>query len=103
MIADEPTTALDVTIQAQILALLLQPKRTRALAMILITHDLDVARVADRVAVMRAGRLIEQGAVAQVLGAPREPYSANTAAGSTRACSARALLQAGVAPRPMRG
>ncbi len=76
LIADEPTTALDVTIQAQILALLLQLKRTRALAMILITHDLGaVAGVADRVAVMRAGRLIEQGAVAQVLGAPREPYT----------------------------
>jgi oligopeptide/dipeptide ABC transporter ATP-binding protein len=76
LIADEPTTALDVTIQAQILALLLHLKRTRALAMILITHDMGaVAGVADRVAVMRAGSIIEQGAVAQILGAPREPYT----------------------------
>ncbi len=76
LIADEPTTALDVTIQAQILSLLLQLKRAHALAMILITHDLGaVAGVADRVAVMRAGRLIEQGPVAQILGAPREAYT----------------------------
>ena len=106
LIADEPTTALDVTIQAQILALLLQLKRTRALAMILITHDLGaVAGVADRVAVMRAGRLIEQGAVAQVLGAPREPYTqtllrqharllaAGTAAPASAPSDARLILK----------
>ncbi len=89
LIADEPTTALDVTIQAQILALLLQLKRTQALAMILITHDLGaVAGVADRVAVMRAGRLIEQGAVAQILGAPREPYTQTLLRQATRLTSA---------------
>jgi oligopeptide/dipeptide ABC transporter ATP-binding protein len=76
LIADEPTTALDVTVQAQILALLLELKRTHALAMILITHDLGaVAGLADRLVVMRAGRAIESGPVAAVLRAPREPYT----------------------------
>jgi oligopeptide/dipeptide ABC transporter ATP-binding protein len=77
LIADEPTTSLDVTVQAQILALLAELKRERAMAMVLITHDLGaVAGVADRVAVMRAGRIIESGPVAQVLKAPREAYTA---------------------------
>jgi oligopeptide/dipeptide ABC transporter ATP-binding protein len=77
LIADEPTTSLDVTVQAQILALLAQLKRERAMAMVLITHDLGaVAGVADRVAVMRAGRIIEEGLVARVLKAPREAYTA---------------------------
>ncbi|HUL18680.1 MAG TPA: ABC transporter ATP-binding protein, partial [Steroidobacteraceae bacterium] len=76
LIADEPTTALDVTVQAQILALLLELKRTRALAMILITHDLGaVAGLADRLLVMRAGRAIESGPVEALLRAPREPYT----------------------------
>jgi oligopeptide/dipeptide ABC transporter ATP-binding protein len=77
LIADEPTTSLDVTVQAQILALLAQLKREQAMAMVLITHDLGaVAGLADRVAVMRAGRIIETGSVAQVLKAPREAYTA---------------------------
>jgi oligopeptide/dipeptide ABC transporter ATP-binding protein len=77
LIADEPTTSLDVTVQAQILALLAHLKRERAMAMVLITHDLGaVAGVADRVAVMRAGRIIETGPVRQVLKAPREAYTA---------------------------
>ncbi len=76
LIADEPTTALDVTVQAQILGLLAALKRERSMAMVLITHDLGaVAGVADRVAVMRAGRVVESGPVASVLGAPREPYT----------------------------
>ena len=76
LIADEPTTALDVTVQAQILKLLAELKRARSMAMVLITHDLGaVAGIADRVAVMRAGRLVEAGPVASVLGAPREPYT----------------------------
>jgi peptide/nickel transport system ATP-binding protein len=76
LIADEPTTALDVTVQAQILGLLAELKRARSMAMVLITHDLGaVAGVADRVAVMRAGRVIETGPVASILGAPREPYT----------------------------
>jgi oligopeptide/dipeptide ABC transporter ATP-binding protein len=76
LIADEPTTALDVTIQAQILALLAELKREERMAMVLITHDLGaVAGVADRVAVLRAGELLECGAVAAVLGSPRTPYA----------------------------
>ena len=76
LIADEPTTSLDVTIQAQILALLAELKRTRGLALVLITHDLAaLAGVADRIAVMRHGRLIETGSVAQVLKAPHDPYT----------------------------
>jgi peptide/nickel transport system ATP-binding protein len=76
LIADEPTTALDVTVQAQILALLADLKRERALAMVLITHDAGVvAGLADRVAVMQAGRIVETGSVAAVLKAPRDPYT----------------------------
>jgi peptide/nickel transport system ATP-binding protein len=76
IIADEPTTALDVTIQAQILHLLADLQREFNAAMILITHDLGVvARVADRVAVMYAGEFVEQGAAADVFGAPMHPYT----------------------------
>ena len=76
LIADEPTTSLDVTIQAQILALLAELKRTRDLALVLITHDVAaLAGVADRIAVMRAGRIIETGTVAEVLKAPHDPYT----------------------------
>src|SRR5579863_7836107 len=67
LIADEPTTALDVTVQAQILALLAELKRSRALAMVLITHDVGVvAGLADRVAVMRAGRVVETASVREI-------------------------------------
>ena len=76
LIADEPTTSLDVTIQAQILALFAELKRTRALGLVLITHDLAaLAGVADRVAVLRQGRLIESGPVASVLKSARDPYT----------------------------
>jgi oligopeptide/dipeptide ABC transporter ATP-binding protein len=76
LIADEPTTALDVTVQAQILALLAELKRERSMAMVLITHDMGaVAGVADRVAVMRAGRVVEAAAVAAILKSPRDPYT----------------------------
>jgi oligopeptide/dipeptide ABC transporter ATP-binding protein len=76
LIADEPTTALDATVQAQILALLLELKRTRELALVLISHDLAaVAGLADQIAVMRAGRVIETGAAAAILTRPREPYT----------------------------
>ncbi len=72
LIADEPTTALDVTIQAQILALLDRARRERGLAMLLVTHDLGVVRRhADRVCVMAGGRIVEAGAVAEVLVRPR--------------------------------
>jgi oligopeptide transport system ATP-binding protein len=76
LIADEPTTSLDVTIQAQILALLAELRRERAMAMILITHDLGaVAGLADRVVVMRAGHVIESGAAARVLKNPEHAYT----------------------------
>ena len=76
LIADEPTTALDVTIQAQILALLGELNRTRGLATILITHDLGVvAEVADRVLVMYAGRVVEQGTLDDIFYDPQHPYT----------------------------
>ena len=76
LIADEPTTALDVTIQIQILKLLHRERCERGLAVLLITHDLSVvAAMADRVAVMYAGRIVEQGAIRQILERPRHPYT----------------------------
>jgi oligopeptide/dipeptide ABC transporter ATP-binding protein len=76
LIADEPTTALDVTIQAQILELLKQLNRDLGLTVILITHDLGVvAEIADRVAVMYAGRLVEAGELDGVFYDPRHPYT----------------------------
>jgi ABC-type glutathione transport system ATPase component len=76
LIADEPTTALDVTIQAQILDLLRQLNRERGLATILITHDLGVvAEVADRVLVMHEGRIVERGDLDEVFYSPKEPYT----------------------------
>jgi peptide/nickel transport system ATP-binding protein len=76
LIADEPTTALDVTIQAQILRLLHDLGREMNMAMILITHDLGVvARVADKVAVMYAGELVETGPAADVFNTPTHPYT----------------------------
>ena len=76
LIADEPTTALDVTIQAGILDLLAAEKRRRGLALLLISHDLNVVRrVADRVAVMKDGAIVEAGAVEEVFRAPKHPYT----------------------------
>jgi oligopeptide/dipeptide ABC transporter ATP-binding protein len=76
LIADEPTTALDVTIQAQILRLLEQLNRERNLATILITHDLGVvAEIADRVLVMYAGKVVEQGTLDEVFYDPQHPYT----------------------------
>ena len=76
LIADEPTTALDVTIQADILDLLREMQRTLGLSMLLITHDLGVAaQTAHRVAVMYAGRIVETGPVRTVLGDPQHPYT----------------------------
>ena len=76
LIADEPTTALDVTIQIQILKLLERERRERGLAVLLITHDLSVvAALADRVAVMYAGRIVERGTIRQILRQPRHPYT----------------------------
>jgi peptide/nickel transport system ATP-binding protein len=76
VIADEPTTALDVSVQAQIIALLKRLCRERGTAVMLVTHDMGViAEAADRVAVMYAGRLAELGAVREVVQRPRHPYT----------------------------
>jgi peptide/nickel transport system ATP-binding protein len=76
LIADEPTTALDVTVQKQILELLAKLRRDLQLSMLFITHDLGVvAQVADRVAVMYAGRIVEEGPVTEVLQGPSHPYT----------------------------
>jgi len=76
LIADEPTTALDVTVQSQILALLSQLCREMRLSLIFITHDLGVvAQIADRVAVMYAGRIVEEGSTSDVLRRPLHPYT----------------------------
>jgi peptide/nickel transport system ATP-binding protein len=77
LIADEPTTALDVTIQAQILRLLLKLRTDLGLAIAIITHDMGVvAEMCSKVAVMYGGRIVEQGTVEQVLRTPRHPYTA---------------------------
>jgi oligopeptide/dipeptide ABC transporter ATP-binding protein len=76
LIADEPTTALDVTVQAQIMDLLMEIKEERGMALILITHDLGVvAQIADRIAVMYAGRIIEQAGVHDLYRRPAHPYT----------------------------
>ncbi len=76
IIADEPTTALDVTVQAQVLTLLDELRRERNLALVFITHDFGVvAQLCDRVAVMYAGRIVESGPAKEVLESPRHPYT----------------------------
>jgi peptide/nickel transport system ATP-binding protein len=76
LIADEPTTALDVTIQAQIVALLRRIQQERGMAMLFISHDLAlVGRIADTIAVMRHGRVVEQGPARQIFADPKHPYT----------------------------
>jgi peptide/nickel transport system ATP-binding protein len=76
LIADEPTTALDVTVQAQILKLMRELRADFGAAILLITHDMGVvAEMADRVAIMRSGRVVEQGATRDIFGLPREAYT----------------------------
>lgn len=86
VIADEPTTALDVSIQAQILDLIKGLCRSRNLGVVIVTHDIGViANIADRVAVMYRGEVVETGAVAQILGAPRHDYTKSLIAAVPRA------------------
>jgi peptide/nickel transport system ATP-binding protein len=85
LVADEPTTALDVTVQKQILELLGGLRRELGLGLLFITHDLGVvAQVAERVAVMYAGRVVEEGSAREVLRAPRHPYTQGLLAASPR-------------------
>lgn len=93
IIADEPTTALDVSVQAQIIALLKRLCRDRGTAVMLITHDMGViAEAADRVAVMYAGRLAELGAVRDVLTQPQHPYTHGLMASTPLASQGKARL-----------
>ena len=101
LIADEPTTALDVTVQAQMLALLLQLQRERRMALLLITHDLAVvAQTAQRVVVMYAGQVMETARVPDLFTAPRHPYTQALIAALPEHNRGRARLQtiAGVVP-----
>jgi peptide/nickel transport system ATP-binding protein len=76
LLADEPTTALDATVQIQILLLLRELQRELGLSIIFVTHDIGAAvEVADRIAVMYAGRIVEQGPAARLLTQPRHPYT----------------------------
>jgi peptide/nickel transport system ATP-binding protein len=95
LIADEPTTALDVITQAQVLLLLRDLARTRKMGLILVSHDLAViAQLADRVAVMQAGQIVEQGATTQVLRDPKHPYTAALLA-AAKLQSKRGVIQKG--------
>jgi oligopeptide/dipeptide ABC transporter ATP-binding protein len=93
LIADEPTTALDVTIQAQILELLRDLVRDRGMALLLITHDLGVVReLCERAIVLYAGRIAEMAPVESLFAAPRHPYTAGLAASNPQIASRRARL-----------
>jgi len=101
LIADEPTTALDVTVQAQILELLLQLQRERGMALMLITHDLSVvAQTVQRVVVMYAGQVVETGPVPGIFDAPHHPYTQALLAALPEHNAGRARLQTipGVVP-----
>ena len=99
IVADEPTTALDVTIQAQVMELLDDVRRACSAAVLLISHDLGlVARRAERVLVMYAGQLVESGPTAEVLAGPRAPYTAGLLASSPTTASRRALTPIPGAP-----
>ncbi len=104
LIADEPTTALDVTIQAQMLDLLARLRRDLGMAVLLITHDLGVvAETADRVAVMYAGQVVEEAPVRELFAAPRHPYTAGLLASLPRLGEARERLRVipGQVPDPL--
>ena len=103
LIADEPTTALDVTIQAQILALLQKLRDTHGMAILLITHDLGVvAELCDRVAIMYMGRVVEIAAAEAIFDAPTHPYTRGLLASRPRIAgrTARLATIAGTAPAP---
>jgi peptide/nickel transport system ATP-binding protein/oligopeptide transport system ATP-binding protein len=92
LIADEPTTALDVTIQAQILELMKDLQRELGMAIVFITHDLGVvAEMADRVVVMYAGQVVETGTVEEIFARPRMPYTAGLMGSVPRLGSSRGV------------
>ena len=103
LIADEPTTALDVTIQAQLLDLLREAQHARGASMLLITHDLGVvAESAQRVAVMYAGQIVEEAPVTTLFANPQHPYTLGLMAAMPRAATRRARLTTipGTVPPP---
>jgi oligopeptide/dipeptide ABC transporter ATP-binding protein len=105
LLCDEPTTALDVTIQAQILTLLQDLREAAGLSIVFVTHDLGVVgQICDEIAVMYAGRLVETGPVGAVLDAPRHPYTAALLASAIDVDSAGRAPQAipGAVPDPLR-
>ena len=105
LIADEPTTALDVTIQAQIMELLQSLQRELGLAILLITHDLGmVAEMSRNIAVMYAGRIVETGPAGEILGKPRHPYTAGLMNSSPRRAKKGERLPSipGIVPPPGR-
>ncbi|HEY6791942.1 MAG TPA: ABC transporter ATP-binding protein [Trebonia sp.] len=105
LLCDEPTTALDVTIQAQILAMLGELRETQGVGLVFVTHDLGVVgQICDDIAVMYAGRVVETGPVGAVLDAPRHPYTAALRASAIDVDSAREAPRAipGSVPDPLR-
>ena len=85
LVADEPTTALDATVQLQVLETLRRLHRDRKMAMVIISHDLGViAELCDRIYVMRAGKMVESGGILEVFESPKHPYTAQLVALSTR-------------------
>jgi oligopeptide transport system ATP-binding protein len=101
LIADEPTTALDVTVQAQILELMAELKQDARAALVLITHDLGViARLCDRVLVMYAGRIVESGPVREIFRNPQHPYTAGLLASMPRLDESEATRLATIPGQP---
>ena len=102
LLADEPTTALDATVQIQVLLLLRELQRELGMAVIFVTHDIGVAvEICDRVAVMYAGRIVETGTMREVVGDPRHPYTRGLLASTTHGASRGKRLEAipGAPPR----
>ncbi|UUY04502.1 ABC transporter ATP-binding protein [Svornostia abyssi] len=104
IVADEPTTALDVTVQAKVLDLLAAASRERGVALLLVTHDLGVAaRICDRIAVAYAGRIVEEGTAAQLLQQPHHPYTVGLLASRPRLDGSIARRGPAHAARPPTG
>jgi ABC-type glutathione transport system ATPase component len=104
IVADEPVSALDLTIQAQIIELLAETQRAEALAFLFISHDISVvARLCDRVAVIYRGRIVEEGPAAAVIGEPRHPYTRNLLAAVPRLDHRRTGAGRTLLPVPQHG